>query len=93
MKIDKILFVSLSFVLLIVAYNFGRTSVQLPECKPDCSGWQKEAFDIAWIASRYQKMYYSCKSGDENIKETDAIKKEIDDLIRKYNLDKGVPRP
>lgn len=89
--INKILFITISLVLLAYTYNFGvKVGKESVKCEFTCSYVQKQASDIAYIAHSYQSMYFSCTKG-EILPESQNLKDKIDELVAKYNLDKGVP--
>lgn len=88
--IGKILFITVSLFLLAYTYSFGvKTGKESIKCDFSCKPVQKQAEDIAYIAHSYQRMYFSCTKG-EVLPETQNLKDKIDELVAKYNLDKGV---
>ena len=89
--INKILFIAISLTLLAYTYSFGvKTGKESVKCELNCGYVQKQAADIAYIAHSYQRMYFSCSKG-EVLPESQNLKNKIDELVSKYNLDKGVP--
>ena len=92
MKLNKIAYILGVFGLMAISYRFGFINGKEDVKCDDCSYWMREVYDVVYIGSKYQDMYYACLGGKE-YPESESTKKMIDDLVSKYKLNEGVARP
>lgn len=92
MTIGKLFYIGVLSLCLIASYSFGYNSGKEDVKCDDCNYWKTEVYDVVYIGSIYQKMYYSCVEG-EPYPESDSSKRMIDELVTKYGLNEGVAKP